>query len=174
MKITNLNEPQVFKMRSYKDDRGYFFPLELDPMWVQSNIIISNLWAFRGLHHQRGESAQSKLLTVIRGEIIDFIVDLRGDNFGKVLRYELTAGDSIFIPKGFAHGFLCLKDKTICQYLVDNKYSPKDEISFSWKSSPEIKKYIESRIFPEYLVISSKDADGVELSTEYMELGVEV
>lgn len=169
MKIYNLNEPQIFKSNSYKDDRGYFFPLELDPMWVQSNISISNLWAFRGLHHQRGESAQSKLSTVIRGEIIDFIVDLRGENFGKVYKYEMSQGDSLFIPRGFAHGFMCLRDKTICQYLVDNKYSPKDEISFSWRSSPEIKKYIESRIFPEYLIMSTKDSNGYELTEEFME-----
>jgi dTDP-4-dehydrorhamnose 3,5-epimerase len=174
MKIHNLNDPQLFKSRSYKDDRGYFFPIELDPMWIQSNISISNIWAFRGMHHQRGESAQSKLLTVVRGEIVDFIVDLRPTNFGKVYRYDLFAGDSLFVPKGFAHGFISLKDKTTIQYLVDNKYSPKDEISFKWSSFPEIKRWIESKIWPDYLVMSQKDRDGISLSEEYMEIGVEV
>ncbi len=160
MKISNLNDPQIFKSNSYRDDRGYFFPLDLDPMWVQSNISISNMWAFRGLHHQKGDYAQSKLLTVIRGEIVDFVVDLRPESFGKVHRYEMNSCDTLFIPKGFAHGFLCLKEKTICQYLVDNKYSPENESSISWNSVPEIKKYIESRVFPEYLIISSKDLIG--------------
>ena len=160
MKISNLNDPQIFKSSPYKDDRGYFFPLDLDPMWVQSNIIISNMWAFRGLHYQKGEFSQSKLLTVIRGEIIDFIVDLRPESFGMVHRYEMQSGDALFIPRGFAHGFLSLKDKTICQYLVDNRYSPENEISIFWKSIPDVKKYIESRVFSEYLIISSKDLVG--------------
>lgn len=160
MKISNLNDPQIFKSNSYKDDRGYFFPLDLDPMWIQSNISVSNMWAFRGLHHQRGENSQSKLLSVIRGEIVNFIVDLRPESFGKVHKHEMHSGDTLFIPKGFAHGFLCLKEKTICQCLVDKKHSSENESAISWNSVPEIKKYIESKVFPDYLIISSKDLVG--------------
>ena len=138
----------------FKDDRGLFFPLFLmDKLWVQSNVSISKKYTFRGLHHQKGNTAQTKKITVITGSIIDFVVDLRMGNFMDTKFFKLLPGDTITVPAGCAHGFLALEDNTMIQYLVDNDYSPSTEISFDWKSVELVKEIIEAETGGEEFVL---------------------
>jgi len=164
-------EPALFKTQVFSDDRGTFFPLPLNNSWVQSNISISEQWTFRGLHHQKGETAQSKLVTVVRGVIFDIIVDLRGSNFGTVHAFELRPGEQIYVPKGFAHGFLAMARETIVQYVVDSPYSPGTEVCFNWKSIDHVREEVLNRVGDESrLIISQKDAAGVDLSSTVLSI----
>lgn len=163
--------PYLDKVPVMKDDRGLFFPLKLDNKWVQSNISISKKWTFRGLHHQRGETSQTKQITVVTGSILDFVVDLRKGNFEQVYFFRLFPGDQIVIPKGFAHGFLALEDNTMIQYVVDNPYSPSTEISFDWQSNETVKELILAEVGNvANLYISEKDEMGIKISPEYAEI----
>jgi len=163
--------PELKKSGVYVDDRGTFFPLDIsNPQWIQSNVSISKKWTFRGLHHQEGKTAQTKLLTVIRGEILDFVVDLRKSNFEEVFVFKMTSGDQLYVPKGCAHGFLALQEDTVIQYLVDNYYSPTTEVSFDWKSVPTVKELILLEVGQEEnLRLSLKDAAGRKLEKKWAE-----
>jgi dTDP-4-dehydrorhamnose 3,5-epimerase len=164
-------KPILTKTNVFSDDRGTFFPLDLkEPRWIQSNVSISKKWTFRGLHHQIGNTAQSKLVTVIKGEILDFIVDLRKESFGDVFFFRMQPGDQLYVPKRFAHGFLALQEDTIIQYLVDNDYSPKTEMSFDWNSIPMIKESILTEVGDSNnLYLSPKDMLGEPLDKKWME-----
>ena len=165
-------EPILTKVGVFSDDRGTFFPLGIqDSRWLQSNVSISKKWTFRGLHHQAGETAQSKLVTVIKGEILDFVVDLRKGSFEEAFFFRMQPGDQLYVPKGFAHGFLALQEDSIIQYLVDNNYSPNTEMSFDWKSIPMIKELILAEVGDiKNLYLSPKDALGIPLQREHAEL----
>ena len=99
--------------------------------FVQDNQSISNKGVLRGLHFQKGEYAQSKLVQVVQGKALDVCVDLRrdSDTFGK--HYSIILDDKenkqLFIPKGFAHGFLALENNTIFSYKCDNYYNKASE-----------------------------------------------
>lgn len=99
--------------------------------FVQDNLSISHKNVLRGLHFQRGRFAQAKLVRVIRGSVRDVVVDLRESSptFGKHLTIELSEhnGQALFIPKGFAHGFLALENETVFQYKCDAYYHPEAE-----------------------------------------------
>ena len=163
--------PRFNKIHVFNDDRGTFFPLDIsDTIWVQSNVSISKKWTFRGLHHQLGETSQAKLVNVIKGEILDFVVDLKRGNFEEVYFFRMKPGDQLYVPKGCAHGFLALQEDTIIQYLVDNYYSPRTEISFDWKSVPTIKELILSEVGNESnLYLSSKDSAGEKIERKWAE-----
>lgn len=168
-----MEQPKLITSKMFDDHRGRFAPLqlnyvncgEMDKKWLQSNISISNKrWTIRGLHFQNGEYAQSKLIKVIQGEILDFVVDLRFDSpdYLSVKFYHLTDGTStdLYVPKGFAHGFITFRDNTIIQYLVDASYSPENEGCLYWKDLPMIKKTIEdyiSEFDEDEIIISDKD-----------------
>lgn len=151
----------------FVDHRGTFAPLSLKTLskeWTQSNISFNpNKGTFRGLHFQVGEFAQSKLVKVITGSIIDFIVDIRPEspNYLKVFEYHLTSGQELYVPKGYAHGFLTTEENTVVQYLVDNHYSPENEGSIYWMEFPEIietiKEFNDGNLNNESLIISDKD-----------------
>jgi dTDP-4-dehydrorhamnose 3,5-epimerase len=167
-------KPFLSKKRVFGDDRGLFFPLSLEEhahnKWLQSNISISKKWTFRGLHHQRGETSQSKLVTVVQGEILDFIVDLRYGSFEEAYFFQMTPGDQLYVPRGFAHGFLALREDSMIQYLVDNHYSPETEMSFDWKSNETVKELILAEVGrEENLLITDKDREGVRISREWAE-----
>jgi dTDP-4-dehydrorhamnose 3,5-epimerase len=167
MKNIHLSSSKIFS-----DERGFFFPLSLNGVsnWSQSNISCSKKWVFRGMHHQRGESAQNKFITVISGRIIDFVVDLRKENFLDSRFFVMNPGDQIFVPRGCAHGFLALEEDTTIQYLVDFPYSPSSEISFDWKSNPVIQEVILAEVGdPSNLIINQKDAEGAQFSSEFLE-----
>ncbi len=129
-------EPQVFK-----DERGSFFEsfnkevfkekTGIDINFVQDNQSISKKGVIRGLHIQKGEYAQSKLVRVVKGEILDVVVDVRENSstFGKTFSCILSEENKkqLFIPKGFLHGFATLKNDSIVFYKCDNYYNKKAE-----------------------------------------------
>ena len=132
-----LIEPKVFS-----DERGYFmeafkqdeFEAKIGPVnFIQDNESKSSFGVLRGLHYQKGEYSQSKLVRVIKGKVVDVAVDLRQSSptFGKYISVLLSEENKrqIFIPRGFAHGFAVLSEEAIFTYKVDNKYAPQAEAS---------------------------------------------
>lgn len=124
-------EPQV-----YADERGYFFEAfngqrwadaGLNYNWVQDNESKSGRGVLRGLHFQRGAAAQAKLVRVTAGSVQDVAVDLRpgSPTYGEHVTVQLSAENKrqLLIPRGFAHGFLCLEDDVIFTYKCDNYYN---------------------------------------------------
>ena len=129
-------EPKVFR-----DHRGYFFEsfnqadfqktTDLDIRFIQDNQSFSNYGTVRGLHYQTGDWAQSKLIRVISGEILDVALDIRTDSktFGKHFSLVLSAENflQLYIPKGFAHGFSVLSTSAIIAYKCDRFYNQASE-----------------------------------------------
>lgn len=159
-------EPKVFD-----DQRGYFFeawkkeefqrhagPVE----FVQDNESKSSYGVLRGLHYQKGDASQAKLVRVIKGRVLDVAVDLRKDSstFGHHVMVELsdTNKRQLFIPRGFAHGFLVLSDEAIFTYKVDNVYAPAAEASIRF-DDPDLA--IQWPIDMSKVVTSAKDLRGV-------------
>ena len=133
-------EPKVFG-----DSRGYFFeswsmkdfseavrPIE----FVQDNESKSSYGVLRGLHFQKGEHSQSKLVRVVSGRVLDVAVDIRRGSpwFGEHVACELTGENhrQFFIPRGFAHGFVVLSPEAVFQYKCDNLYCPASEGAIAW------------------------------------------
>ena len=152
----------------FVDHRGTFAPLSLltyDKCWLQSNISFNpQIYTLRGLHFQVGEKAQAKLIKVITGSIVDFIVDIREDSpeYMKLYHYDMTPGDELLVPRGFAHGFITTTPNTIVQYLVDNDYSPESEGSIYWKEvdglyDTLISYYPQIHLGDDIVVMSDKD-----------------
>lgn len=135
-------EPQVFG-----DSRGSFmecyneqkFPGNVH--FVQDNQSVSQKGVLRGLHFQKGEYAQAKLVRVIRGEVLDVAVDVRPDSetFGQHFSIILNAENNkqLFVPRGFAHGFAALQDDTIFAYKCDNFYNKEAELGIIY-NDPDI------------------------------------
>jgi dTDP-4-dehydrorhamnose 3,5-epimerase len=132
-----LIEPKIFV-----DSRGYFvetfkqkeFEATIGKVnFIQDNESKSSFGVLRGLHYQKGEFSQAKLVRVIKGKVLDVAVDLRrsSPSFGKHVSVELSEENKrqFFIPRGFAHGFLVLSDEVIFTYKVDNVYAPQMEAS---------------------------------------------
>lgn len=156
-------EPNVFS-----DQRGYFFEAwkqaEFDEHvghhvdFVQDNESKSGYGVLRGLHYQKGEFSQAKLVRVIKGRVLDVAVDIRRNSptFGKYVAVELSEDNKrqFFIPRGFAHGFLVLSDEAIFTYKVDNIYAPHAEASIRWNDETI---GIEWPINPDDVVTSEKD-----------------
>ena len=143
---TEIEGVWVIQPKVFDDARGYFFEAwkqaEFDAHigyhveFVQDNESMSSRGVLRGLHYQKGESSQAKLVRVIKGKVLDVAVDLRKDSktFGKYVMVELSGENKLqfFIPRGFAHGFLVLSDEAIFTYKVDNPYAPQTEASIRW------------------------------------------
>ena len=132
-----LIEPKVLR-----DERGYFmeafkkeeFEANIGKVnFIQDNESKSSYGVLRGLHYQKGEFCQAKLVRVIKGEVLDVAVDLRESSptFGKYVSVLLNEENKrqFFIPRGFAHGFLVLSEEAIFTYKVDNAYAPQAEAS---------------------------------------------
>ena len=135
----------IIEPRLFKDDRGYFFESfsqrEFNEKirkvnFVQDNESKSSYGVLRGLHFQKPPYAQSKLVRVIKGAVLDVAVDIRkgSPTFGKYVSVELTEDNhrQFFIPRGFAHGFSVLTDEVIFQYKCDNFYAPQSEGALAW------------------------------------------
>ena len=135
----------IIEPRLFKDDRGYFFESfsqrEFNEKirkvnFVQDNESKSGYGVLRGLHFQMPPYAQSKLVRVIKGAVLDVAVDIRkgSPTFGKYVSVELTEDNhrQFFIPRGFAHGFSVLTDEVIFQYKCDNFYAPQSEGALAW------------------------------------------
>jgi len=156
------------KGQAFSDMRGVFSPTVLvnhnnEPMWVQTNVSYNALSrTFRGMHLQRSPHAQTKLVKVISGSIIDFIVDLNegSDAYMEVQSFNLESGDELIVPKGFAHGFITLLDNTVVQYLVDAPYVPEADVSINWKSFKKMREMYQNLD----MVISEKDSKALMLN----------
>jgi len=138
---TPLKDCFVLKPRIFKDHRGTFYETfnknlfkevsgkEID--FVQDNQSTSSRGVLRGLHFQSGEMAQSKLVRVIRGKVLDIVVDIRkgSKTFGQHFSIVLDDKEQLqlFVPKGFAHGFITLSEKSVFSYKCDNFYDKASE-----------------------------------------------
>jgi len=134
---TPLKDCYIIHNTVFKDNRGYFFEsfnqqkfaqqTGLDVNFVQDNQSCSVKGVLRGLHFQRGEAAQAKLVRVLQGSVLDVAVDLRKDSptYAQYFAIELsdTTDTQFFIPRGFAHGFLVLSDMAVFFYKCDNYYN---------------------------------------------------
>ena len=164
---TELEGVVILEPRLFKDDRGYFFESfsqrEFDEIvrpvkFVQDNESKSVYGVLRGLHFQKPPFAQSKLVRVIQGAVLDVAVDIRvgSPTYGKHVAVELTAENhrQLFIPRGFAHGFSVLTDEVVFQYKCDNFYAPQSEGAIAW-NDPALE--IDWRIPEASVILSEKD-----------------
>ena len=163
-------EPDV-----YGDERGYFFESfnerefreksGFKVHFVQDNESRSSYGVVRGLHFQRPPHAQSKLVRVVQGEVLDVAVDIRPNSptYGKHVAVRLTAEShrQFFIPKGFAHGFSVLSDVAVFQYKCDNFYAPESEGAIAW-DDPELG--IDWQVPAEQIILSEKDKNHPRLA----------
>ena len=164
---TAIDGVVIIEPRLFKDERGYFFESfsqkEFEEkvcktVFVQDNESKSSYGVLRGLHFQKPPFAQSKLVRVVRGAVLDVAVDIRkgSPTFGKHVAVELTAENhrQFFIPRGFAHGFSVLSQEVVFQYKCDNYYAPQSEGALAW-DDPDLG--IDWRIPAAEIVLSKKD-----------------
>lgn len=166
---TEIDGPVIIEPKVFGDHRGYFFEsfslrdfeANVGPInFVQDNESFSaKKGVLRGLHFQKGDAAQAKLLRVVKGRVLDVAVDIRegSPTYGRYVSVELSGENfrQFFIPRGFAHGFLVLEDNTIFQYKCDNFYAPETEGSYRW-NSPKLG--IEWGVDEKDVILSAKDA----------------
>jgi dTDP-4-dehydrorhamnose 3,5-epimerase len=159
---------KLITSKKFGDDRGFFCETHNTSTWekaglnynfVQDNHSLSrDVGTLRGLHFQSGPFAQDKLVRVLRGRILDIAVDLRRSSptFKKYVAVELSYENwkQLFIPIGFAHGFVTLEPDTEVLYKVTNFYSPKHDLGVAW-DDPELK--IDWPIAKSQLILSQKD-----------------
>ncbi|MFV0565523.1 MAG: dTDP-4-dehydrorhamnose 3,5-epimerase [Flavobacteriaceae bacterium] len=156
-------EPTVFK-----DERGYFFEsfnqekfnkaIGQNVTFVQDNESFSSKGVLRGLHYQIGEYAQAKLVRVVKGKVLDVVVDIRKESstFGHHVSVELSEDNKkqLFLPRGFAHGFIVLSDTTIFNYKCDNFYKRVSEGGIIY-NDPDLN--IDWKLKKEEFIVSDKD-----------------
>ncbi len=144
-KKTSIEGVYIIEPKVFNDERGYFFEAwkksefeaNIGPVeFVQDNESKSSYGVLRGLHYQKGEFSQAKLVRVIKGKVLDVAVDIRKSSptFGQHVMVELSDENKrqFFIPRGFAHGFLVLSDEAIFTYKVDNPYAPQADAGIRW------------------------------------------
>ena len=166
-KETEIKGVYVIEPRVFCDARGYFMEAWKQEEFnehvgrvdfVQDNESKSSYGVWRGLHYQKGDAAQAKLVRVIKGKVVDVAVDIRRNSptFGKHVMVELSEDNKrqFFIPRGFAHGFLVLSDEAIFTYKVDNPYAPQADAGVRW-NDPELG--IKWPIDPKDVITSEKD-----------------
>lgn len=165
---TELKGCFVIEPAIFKDNRGYFFEsfnqYKFEQLtgqsghFVQDNQSASAYGVIRGLHFQKGEHAQAKLVRVLEGAVLDVAVDLRQGSatYGKWISVELTAENNLqlYIPRGFAHGFSVLTEKAVFAYKCDNGYHKESEGGLRF-NDPDLN--IDWRIPEEKMNLSEKD-----------------
>ena len=169
MKITktDIEGVVIIEPRIFDDARGYFFESfserefaeqVCDCRFVQDNEAKSSYGVVRGLHFQLPPHAQSKLVRVVKGRILDIAVDIRKSSptFGKHVAVELSAKNhrQIFIPRGFAHGYSVLSEEAVVEYKCDNYYAPESEGAIAWDDAELA---IDWQIPTEKVTLSEKD-----------------
>lgn len=165
---TDIKSVVIIEPRLFRDERGYFFEsfnqnvfIEkvCKTMFVQDNESKSSYGVIRGLHFQKPPFAQSKLVRVVKGAVLDVAVDIRkcSPTFGKHVSVELTEDNhrQFFIPRGFAHGFSVLSEEVVFQYKCDNFYAPQCEGAIAW-DDPDLG--IDWKIPMEEVILSEKDS----------------
>ena len=152
MEFFNLglfNEVKILKNVVYSDDRGFFLEafnkkkfqetLDMEINFVQDNHSRSKKGVIRGLHFQREPFAQAKLVRVVKGSILDVVVDIRANsvNFGKWEAIELSEKNKLmlFVPEGFAHGFLTIENDSDVIYKTNNFYDPSSDTVLNWNDT---------------------------------------
>lgn len=164
---TDIEGVMIIEPRIFEDSRGYFFEAFSEREFaeqvcnchfVQDNEAKSSYGVVRGLHFQLPPHAQSKLVRVVKGKVVDIAVDIRKSSptFGKHVAVELSADNhrQVFIPRGFAHGYAVLSDEAILEYKCDNYYAPESEGAIAWN---DIDLAIDWQIPTEKVILSEKD-----------------
>ncbi len=177
---TEIDGVWIIEPKVFNDARGYFmetfkeeeFRANIgDVHFVQDNESKSSFGVLRGLHYQKGEYSQAKLVRVIKGKVLDVAVDLRRSSptFGKYVSVELSEENKrqFFIPRGFAHGFLVLSEEAIFTYKVDNGYAPQAEASIRFNDETI---GIDWPVAESQFILSEKDGHAVSFKdAEYFE-----
>jgi dTDP-4-dehydrorhamnose 3,5-epimerase len=160
----------IITPRVFNDERGYFFEsfnaqtfndaVGHTVNFVQDNQSFSTKGVLRGLHFQKGEHAQAKLVRVTKGEVLDVAVDLRSGSatYGQYYSALLSAENNkqFFVPRGFAHGFVVLSDEAVFQYKCDNYYNKQSEGGLHY-ADPDLA--IDWQMDADKLIVSDKDVE---------------
>lgn len=182
---TKISDVVIIEPTVHGDDRGYFVEtfredkleafLGYKINFCQDNESKSSRGVLRGLHYQLAPDAQTKLVRVIQGSVLDVAVDIRkgSPTFGKYVAVELTAENKkqILVPRGFAHGFVVLEDDTVFAYKVDSYYSPENDRGIAFD---DIELNIDWQVPHEELNLSAKDTTQPKLNetNDLFEYGV--
>lgn len=167
---TTLDGCFIIKPSIFPDARGYFFEsfsearfnekTGLNMHFVQDNQSSSSFGVLRGLHFQKGEHAQAKLVRVLKGEVLDVVVDLREGSTTYGQWYSVVLSDEnklqLFVPRGFAHGFVVLSEQVEFFYKCDNYYNKQSEGGLNY-ADPSLN--IDWRLPVEQLLVSDKDKE---------------
>jgi dTDP-4-dehydrorhamnose 3,5-epimerase len=165
---TQLKGCFIIEPKVLEDHRGYFFEsfnqnkfndlIGKNIYFVQDNESFSSKGVLRGLHFQTGEYAQAKLVRVVKGTVLDVVVDIRKDSptFSKHFSIELSEENKtqLFVPRGFAHGFIVLSDTAIFSYKCDNFYNKSSEQGLRF-DDPSLE--IDWKLPPNEFIVSEKD-----------------
>jgi dTDP-4-dehydrorhamnose 3,5-epimerase len=168
---TTIPDVKIIEPRVFEDARGYFFESfsqklfneqVSDTVFVQDNESRSTYGVLRGLHFQKPPVAQAKLVRVVEGAVLDVAVDIRrgSPTYGQQVSVELSAENKrqLFIPQGFAHGFVVLTPTVVFQYKCDNYYSPAHEGGIAWNDQDL---NIDWKVPMEDIVLSEKDKNNI-------------
>lgn len=171
---TNIEGVIIIEPRLFEDERGYFFESfnqkefqekVCKTTFIQDNESKSSYGVIRGLHFQKPPFAQSKLVRVVKGSVLDVAVDIRkgSPTFGQHVAVELTEDNhrQFFIPRGFAHGFSVLSKEVIFQYKFPNFYAPQSEGAIAW-DDPDLG--IDWQISIDEILLSEKDKSHPKLA----------
>ncbi len=167
---TPLKDCFLLKPKVFRDDRGVFYETynqkvfekttELKIDFVQDNQSISSKGVLRGLHFQNGEMAQAKLVRVVKGKVLDIVVDIRkgSETFGKSFSIVLDDVEQLqlFVPRGFAHGFITLSEQSIFSYKCDNYYNKASESGIIYNDATLA---LDWHLPKEEFIISEKDLE---------------
>ncbi len=166
---TDISGLLIFEPKVFEDDRGYFFESYnenifrqegINIRWVQDNQSSSTYGVIRGLHYQLPPFAQSKLIRVLKGKILDVVVDIRKDSptYGKSFSVQMSAKNKkqLFIPAGFAHGFSVLSKKAEVMYKCDVFYNKENEAGIIYNDA-ELN--IDWQIPAKKAIVSDKDKE---------------
>ena len=165
---TKLEGCFIIQPKIFEDNRGYFFEsfnskqfqemTKSNDSFIQDNESYSTKGVLRGLHYQTGIHAQAKLVRVVKGKVLDVAVDLRkgSQTFGKHVSVELTEDNKkqLFVPRGFAHGFIVLSDTAIFSYKCDNYYNKDSEQGIIFN---DVDLNIDWKLPENELIVSEKD-----------------
>ena len=159
-----LSKPIVFKniFNVFDDNRGFLSALDIDKLIEKLPNTSFNFayqllsfsekkHTFRGMHYQEQPFTQNKLIVLHQGSIVDLVIELGNKEIDDLLSFEMSAGDAIFVPNNYAHGFVSLTDNVLMQYFMDNKFSQENYKGFN------ITKYLEKKYPNVDLIISKKD-----------------
>lgn len=165
---TAIEDVLIIEPRVFGDARGYFFEsfnakefaekTGIQVVFVQDNESLSHYGVLRGLHYQQPPFAQSKLVRVVKGCVLDVAVDIRkgSPTYGQHVAVELSAENhrQFYMPKGIAHGFSVLSDEVIFQYKCDDFYAPQSEGAIAW-DDPDLA--IDWQLPVDKIILSEKD-----------------